>query len=522
VTAAAPQLPGRFAPGDKLDRYELLCPIAEGGMASVWVARLVGKYGFEKLVAIKTILPRYATNTRFREMFLDEARIASHIEHPNVAQILDLGEERELLYLVLEYVDGDALSKLSRSCQKRSSKIPLGILLRVLADACAGLHEAHELRDPGGNLLGTVHRDISPHNILVSTKGIVKLIDFGIAKTESSEPVAADLGVLKGKIRYMAPEQALGRPTDRRADVWAVGAILHHFIAGKPPYEGDSDLTTLHLLGSGLPPSPLPHDVHPAVAAVVHKALAPEPAKRYATAAELREAIERAMHATHETASSSDVAAFSALHLGERARRRRIAIEHAVAAVTDRAHTSSSAAQGDAPFPAATVPPGGRPMFGSSAGLAGGTPRPPASGVESSPGHHHSYATLGAASLTASTPPPRPAANRRPAIVVGAFIVGFAGAAGASITMLRPERPLAASRESHEAHEAYETRVSAGTPGTLEPRGAVLAASSTVDGASSSSVSAPGQSSASAWSLAAPPPASASAKTPLPRDPTDH
>src|SRR5487761_2463389 len=147
-----------LAPGYKLDRYELLCPIAEGGMASVWVARQRGKHGFEKLVAIKTILPAFATDPRFQEMFLDEARIASRIEHPNVTQILDLGEEHEVLYLAMEYVDGDALSRLNHACLKEGMKIPPGILLRVLADTCAGLHEAHEMMDSSGMPLEVVHR----------------------------------------------------------------------------------------------------------------------------------------------------------------------------------------------------------------------------------------------------------------------------------------------------------------------------------------------------------------------------
>src|SRR5450755_951702 len=147
TTAATTQTASQLAPGYKLDRYELLCPIAEGGMASVWVARQRGKHGFEKLVAIKTILPKFAADPRFQEMFLDEARIASRIEHLNVAQIFDLGEENEILYLVMEYVEGDALSKLNRACQREGVRIPTGVILRVLSDTCAGLHEAHEMKD---------------------------------------------------------------------------------------------------------------------------------------------------------------------------------------------------------------------------------------------------------------------------------------------------------------------------------------------------------------------------------------
>ncbi len=336
VTAAASHTSSQLAPGYKLDRYELLCPIAEGGMASVWVARQRGKHGFEKLVAIKTILPKFAADIRFQEMFLDEARIAARIEHMNVAQILDLGEEHEILYLAMEYVDGDAVSKLNRACQKKGVKIPTGIVLRILSDTCAGLHEAHELKDPNGRLLEIVHRDVSPHNVLVSTKGIAKLIDFGIAKARSRVGTDTNSGVLKGKIQYMAPEQALGRPVDRRADVWAVGAIIYHLLAGKPPYEGDNQLATLHLLGSGRPPVPLPPGVHPSIAGVVRKALAHAPENRYGTAAELREAIEDAMIEAMVPTNVADVAAFSAEHLADRAERRKQAVEIALAAAAER------------------------------------------------------------------------------------------------------------------------------------------------------------------------------------------
>src|SRR5581483_11740872 len=187
-----------LVPGYYLDRYELLCPIAEGGMAQVWVARLRGKHGFEKFVAIKTILPKFQTDERFQKMFLDEARIASRIEHPNVAQILDVGEQHDITYLVMEWVDGDSLSRLYRALRKKGMTLPLHVLLRVVADACAGLHEAHEQ--------GVVHRDVSPQNILVSQRGVAKVIDFGIAKArDSAVGVETNAGLLKGKIHYMAP-----------------------------------------------------------------------------------------------------------------------------------------------------------------------------------------------------------------------------------------------------------------------------------------------------------------------------
>src|SRR5580704_7694980 len=175
--------PASIQPGRKLDRYELVCPIAEGGMASVWIARLTGGHGFEKYVAIKTILPQFASDVRFQKMFIEESRIASRIEHPNVAQIRDVGETDGVTYLVMEYVDGESLWALHRGLLRKGTRLPPGVLLRILADVCGGLHAAHELRDLSGSLVRVVHRDVSPQNVLVSAGGAAKLIDFGIAKS---------------------------------------------------------------------------------------------------------------------------------------------------------------------------------------------------------------------------------------------------------------------------------------------------------------------------------------------------
>jgi serine/threonine-protein kinase len=337
VSSSFPAAPA-LTPGYKLDRYELLCPLAQGGMASVWLARLQGKHGFEKLVAVKTILPHFAADPRFRQMFLDEARIASRIEHANVAQILDLGEQHELLYLVMEWVDGDSLSKLSRIVEKHGQRIPLGILLRILADASAGLHAAHELCDASGHPLGVVHRDVSPQNILINAKGVVKIIDFGVAKARDRHAEETTTGILKGKIQYMAPEQATGKPLDRRADVWAIGAILYRMLAGRAPFEAENQLATLHLLSSGRPPPELPAHVPRPVAMIIHRAMTHDIEARFATAAELQAALESAMHTTRNFAQASDVAAYMGAHLAERAMIRKDALALALKSAAERSH----------------------------------------------------------------------------------------------------------------------------------------------------------------------------------------
>ncbi|WP_394848817.1 protein kinase [Pendulispora brunnea] len=323
-------------PGYRLDRYELLCPIAHGGMASVWLARLHGKHGFEKLVAVKTILPQYASDPRFERMFLDEARIAAGIEHANVAQILDLGEQHEVLYLVMEWIDGDSLSKLHRAVRKRDVAIPMGVVLRIVADIAAGLHAAHELRDPSGENLGVVHRDVSPQNILVSVSGAAKLIDFGIAKARDRVSADTSAGLLKGKIQYMPPEQAVGKSVDRRSDVWALGAVMYYLLAGVPPYDAANQLATLHLLTSGDPPPPLPDTFPPEMDALCRKAMAHDPEERIQTAAELQRAIESLMITAGCHTTAGDVAAFVHEHLGERAEARRKAVELALAASAER------------------------------------------------------------------------------------------------------------------------------------------------------------------------------------------
>ena len=341
--------------GYRLDRYELLCPIAHGGMASVWLARLHGKHGFEKLVAVKTILPQYASDPRFQRMFLDEARIAAGIEHANVAQILDLGEQHGVLYLVMEWIDGDSLSKLQRTVRKRGRAMPMGIVLRIMADICAGLHAAHELRDPSsGENLGVVHRDVSPQNILVSVNGAAKLIDFGIAKARdrvSGDATDATAGLLKGKIQYMAPEQAMSKSVDRRADVWALGAVSYYLLAGAPPYDGANQLATLHMLTSGEPPPPLPPSYPRELDALCRQALAYDIEARMGSAAELQRALERLMIASGCHTTSSDVAAFVHEHLGERVETRRKEVELALHAGSERRRAQSLPRSGAYPSP---------------------------------------------------------------------------------------------------------------------------------------------------------------------------
>ncbi len=463
-------------------------------MASVWVARQRGKHGFEKLVAIKTILPKFAADPRFQEMFLDEARIASRIEHLNVAQIFDLGEEHDILYLAMEYVDGEALSKLNRACQRKGIKVPTGVILRVLADTCSGLHEAHELHD-GPRALEIVHRDVSPHNILVSTKGVAKLIDFGIAKARSRVGNDTNSGVLKGKIQYMAPEQALGRPVDRRADVWAIGAILYHLLSGRPAYEGDNQLATLHLLGSGRPPVPLPDSVHPSIRAVVRTALAHAAENRYPTAAAMREAIEDAMVEAMVPTTTADVAAFATEHLAERTEKRRQSIDLALAAAAERQRVEAllrpPSDRSSTGFLTATPASSSQPHVphaASTGSLPADRTQPEAPSAKANPGDmvakltprlseppapgSLSYATLGSAALDASDPaPPR---SRKGIVALIAIIAAVAaGATVVSFTMFKGSPRPAPASAAHGPASAAPAPSPSATPVPQPPAAAV-------------------------------------------------
>ena len=308
-------------------------------MAAVWLARLQGKHGFEKLVVVKTILPLHADDALFRQMFLDEATIASRIEHSNVAQILDLGEHDGILYLVMEWVDGDSVSSLERDAQQAGPGVPPGIALRIISDCCAGLHAAHELCDARGHSLAVVHRDVSPQNVHVTGKGLVKLIDFGIAKARDRAAEETHAGVFKGKLNYMAPEQALGKALDRRADIWGLAAVLYRLLARRPVYDAGNRFDTLRELTTNARRPPLPPHVPQRIAAIVYQALSFEPADRQSTCAELQSELDRAIGAESLQVSSSELGAFVTRYLGDRleARRQQISVSLQLLAQGDAA-----------------------------------------------------------------------------------------------------------------------------------------------------------------------------------------
>jgi len=262
-----------------LGRYELLLPLGRGGMAVVWAARLRGMRGFSKIVALKTVLPALTTSPRAQRMFLAEADIASKIKHPNVCEIFDLGEDQGVMYLVMEWIDGEALSTLARACREAGDAVPHGVAARIVAGAARGLDAAHRLRDEAGKPYGVVHRDVSPQNILVSAEGAVKIVDFGVAKLTQRAQELTESGVIKGKVAYLAPEQVQKRDIDARADVFALGVVLYELATGAHPFKRETDLATLLEIASPDPAPPA--DVPEELAKILARALAKDPNERY-------------------------------------------------------------------------------------------------------------------------------------------------------------------------------------------------------------------------------------------------
>ena len=286
-----------IGPGHVLGRYELLMPIAAGGMAMVWAARLKGTRGFQKIVAVKTMLPKLSEDDQFEKMFLDEASLASKVRHPNAVEILDLGEQDGVLFLAMEWIDGVPLNQLMKAA-KRASGVPTTVATRIVMQASAGLHAAHELTDGKGKLIGLVHRDISPQNILVTFDGVAKVVDFGVAKATALGDGATQVGQLKGKVSYMAPEQVRGEPIDRRADVFAMGIVLYALTTGKHPFRKESEGATLFAITAPepvMPPRKFVPDYPQALQDVLLKALEKDRDLRYSSASELLKALDKAL-----------------------------------------------------------------------------------------------------------------------------------------------------------------------------------------------------------------------------------
>ncbi|MCS6797166.1 MAG: protein kinase [Myxococcota bacterium] len=341
-------LPRPFGP------YSLLRRLAVGGMAEVYVARARGFEGFEKLVAIKVIHPRFSEDEHFVQMLVEEAKITSLLTHGNIVQTFDLGCVDGVYYIAMEYVEGVDAYRMVRTARHAGVPIPHDVAAWIVAQVCRGLDYAHRKRDSTGRPLGIVHRDISPQNVLLSFAGEVKIVDFGIAKAalRSGE---TEVGVIKGKYYYMSPEQAWGDPVDARSDLFSAGVVLHELITGRMLYEDDNIATLLDRVRKADVESPSVRrpDTPPELCDITLRALRRSPDERFASARDMADALERFVYATSPSFTQSRLSELLAhLYPGEGGRPGPLAVP----TTQTRPVRAPVAARGIAPPPPQTAP----------------------------------------------------------------------------------------------------------------------------------------------------------------------
>ncbi|MCU0663864.1 MAG: serine/threonine protein kinase [Myxococcota bacterium] len=293
-----------------IGRYELMFALDMGGMAAVYAGRLAGPAGFEKLVALKIVYPHLAAEESFINMFLDEARIVAGIRHPNVAEIYEVGQDDGVYFMAMELIEGHSLHAVARRVRERESSVSAELYADLVAKVCRGAHDAHELCDADGRSINLVHRDISPRNVVISYKGAVKLIDFGVAYAEERLTHTLN-GTAKGKVGYMPPEYIRGEKTDRRGDIFALGVVLYNMLTSTQPYPGSNEGERIDSIINGrvVPPSAIVPDIDPWLEGIVLKAIHCAPEKRYATALEMAEELENYVRASEAVVGQEQLAA---------------------------------------------------------------------------------------------------------------------------------------------------------------------------------------------------------------------
>jgi len=321
--------------GRRLGRYEVLARLASGGMAGVYVARAIGVAGFERLVAIKVLHPHLAHEEEFISMFLDEARLAARIRHPNVVPTTDISDTQDAgFYLVMDYIEGDHLGAMLQAAYKAGERLTIPVSLRIVMDALSGLGAAHALTDESGRRINLVHRDISPHNIMVGTDGIARLTDFGVAKAEVRLSTTRE-GQFKGKLAYMSPEHASSGDTDQRSDLFSMGIILWECLTGRRLFRAENHAATLNLIC--LEPIPSPSSVDPSLApfdAILAKALDRDPAQRFQTAEDFADAVEHHAQGAGGLGTARTVAKMVRSYASEKLAKDRELIQSSIASLS--------------------------------------------------------------------------------------------------------------------------------------------------------------------------------------------
>lgn len=422
-------------PGVFLGHYELLVRIGRGGMASVWVARERSAVsGKERYVAVKAMLPELARHSEFRSMFLSEVQIIQSIQHDNVVRVFEVSEDHDVLYMAMEWVEGDSLRNIIRASRARGA-LPPEIAVCIAADAASGLHAAHELRDWDGQLRGVVHCDVSPHNILVGLEGKAKLVDFGIASAVE-QLHRQDSETIQGKVSYMSPEQAMGGQVDRRTDVFALGIVLYEMTLGEQLFRGRDAAHTLELVKRGRIPRPsllspsYPKRLEP----IVLKALERDPEQRFQSAEEFEFELSSYLTEEHAVVSHPVVARLLWELLGPRIEKRREIIAAISSNLDAHRPTGNSVVERMAWMP--DIPQASDPMNFTATGNTlqhlGLAARLEAEGT----------ASISRAALAASVPPPVQAPQKPPwALIAGGVALLALATVGSFAYFSRGGRP---------------------------------------------------------------------------------
>lgn len=322
-------------------KYSIFARLGSGGMADALLAMLHGDLGFQKLVVLKRMHSSLGRDSHFVRMFLDEARLAARLSHPNVVATSEVGETDGQYFIAMEYLEGLSLDRVVRKYIKLGGGIPLGFLFRVLCDSLEGLHYAHELRDFGGQPIGVVHRDVTPSNLFVTSDGIAKVLDFGIAKAATHDE-ATRTGMLKGKLAYMSPEQFYSDPIDRRADVWSMGVLVWEMVTGRRLFKGANDAVTYQNIASMQIPSVTEFrpDAPATIDEVVRYALQRDRDQRYPDAESMRHDMERILQDSLGAFSRADVASLMRVTFGEVLDENRETIRAFASPTPPRAHAA--------------------------------------------------------------------------------------------------------------------------------------------------------------------------------------
>ena len=440
--------------GVKFGQYVLVEKIATGGMAEVWKARMRGVEGFQKIVAIKKILPHLSDNQDFIEMFVDEAKLAAQLNHNNIIHIYDLGKIQSSYYIAMEYIDGWDLKTILRRGEDRGHPMSVELALFIASKLASALDYAHRKKDFEEKEMGLVHRDVSPQNVLVSQEGDIKLCDFGIAKA-ASKASHTQAGALKGKLQYMSPEQAWGRTIDRRSDIFALATVLFEMLTNRKLFTGDNELSILEQVREARvqPPSLSNDEVTPEIDKVVLKALQKDPTNRYQTAGEMARDLDAILYSFKPTPTSADLAIYM----------------HRLSTAEPEAFDAAATVI-DTPLPAVPTPPPPAPKPAPAPAAPAFTPAAAPTMAAPMPA---SFAAPAAAAPAAAVPAAAaayeaPKSGKSPALLIAIAVIALALIGGAAWYFTRGKSDAPATQQATTT-TAPATATVAPVAGTVAP-----------------------------------------------------